>query len=465
MDRIDKVLFSVIKKITPTSQEESEIEEMKKKLLQVTDSIIKPLGLSRTLAGSLVRNTWLRDKKEFDIFIEFPETLSKKQLEEQGLTVGKKIVSKLGGKYIIAYAEHPYVRGKIGKFWIDIVPCYKLKSAFHIKSAVDRTPFHNQWLKKHFKPSYIPETRLLKQFLKSLQIYGSDAKTLGLSGYLCELLIVHYKTFKNFLKKSAEWIPGKVIIDLEKHYKGNPVHDFPGQPLIVIDPVDPKRNVAAALSPLNFMKLVFSSKKFLKNPSEDFFFPKFIQPDAKKLRFLFQSRETVLLGLKFSTPQIVEDTLWPQLRRTARRLINLFKENEFIPINHDIYCSEKNTILVFEFEVYKLPKIKKIIGPVIFSKKHSDQFIRKYKNTGKLWIEGERWIAEVPRTIQTPDILLKNFLTGSEKVLKEKGIASYIAKEISKGFQILSSSKLLQFANKDSDFAGFLFNYFERNLL
>jgi len=63
---------------------------------------------------------------------------------------------------VIAYAEHPYVRAQITHkteskpaekivYDVDIVPCYAVKKATEIKSAVDRTPFHNKWLEKNLE--------------------------------------------------------------------------------------------------------------------------------------------------------------------------------------------------------------------------------------------------------------------------------------------------------------------------
>ena len=92
---MDKVLFAVLKKITPSKTQEKEMESIKEKILSAADSVIKPLNLSRTLAGSLMRNTWLPDKKEIDVFIEFPKEISRDDLEKQGLEIGKKIVKKL----------------------------------------------------------------------------------------------------------------------------------------------------------------------------------------------------------------------------------------------------------------------------------------------------------------------------------------------------------------------------------
>lgn len=42
-------------------------------------------------------------------------------------------------------------------------------------------------------------------------------------------------------------------------------------PLVLIDPIQPDRNAAAALSQEKYQKFIQVSKEYLKNPSDDFF--------------------------------------------------------------------------------------------------------------------------------------------------------------------------------------------------
>ena len=78
---IDSTLSKVLKKITPSDREKKETLEMTKKVGAAVESVIKPLGLGYTLAGSFLRDTWMMDKKEFDVFIMFPEATPRAQEE------------------------------------------------------------------------------------------------------------------------------------------------------------------------------------------------------------------------------------------------------------------------------------------------------------------------------------------------------------------------------------------------
>jgi tRNA nucleotidyltransferase (CCA-adding enzyme) len=195
IDKADRILQDVLDRISPTQAEEERTSKLVDGVVQATRDAIRGTALDHVIAGSFTRGTWMKDKKEFDIFIRFPVSTTREGLEKTGLELGKTIAGSLKGRPVVAYAEHPYVRISLKEYEVDVVPCYRVESALSIKSAVDRTPFHNEWLSRHFKPNLAPEARLLKQFCKGQGIYGSDARTQGFSGYLCELLVVYFKSF------------------------------------------------------------------------------------------------------------------------------------------------------------------------------------------------------------------------------------------------------------------------------
>ena len=457
---MDNVLEYVLKKITPSNRERRELGDVLKKIIDAADAVIKPLHLEKTIAGSFIRDTWLADKKEIDLFILFPVSFSRDSLEKHGLEIGKRIVKMIGGKHEIAYAEHPYVKGKLKGFSVDIVPCYKVESASKIKSAVDRTPFHNRYITENLDTKKSGDVRLLKQFCKSIDVYGSDIRTMGFSGYLCELLIIKYKSFKRFVLSAKNWEPGE-FIDLEGHCTvKNPKSHFKDQPLVVIDPTDPKRNVAAALSEKNFVKFVKSCEMFVNKPSVKFF-----EKDVKvitkpQVEKLLEKRGTGLFAVKFRRPKVVDDILWSQMRKTSLRLFKLLKDHEFEIMGHPVWSNERFSFLLFEIKDFPLPETRRLVGPPAYSRKHSDEFTNKYKK-GRIYVEGKRWMAEIKREYRKPEPLLKDFLEKSGKSLREEGVRSHIAKSVSKGFNIAKGEGVFRLVKKDREFARFLRKYFE----
>jgi tRNA nucleotidyltransferase (CCA-adding enzyme) len=458
-----RILSDVLEKVTPTPAERQSMEKAIGKTTATLESMIKSTRLSYTLAGSFIRDTWMRDKKEFEIFIMFPEDTPRDVLEREGLELGKSLTDRMHGAYRVAYAEHPYVRANIMGFDVDIVPCFSLKSASHIKSAVDRTPFHNKWIAANLKPKQSKEVRLLKQFAKAHGIYGSDTKTLGLSGYLCELLVVHYGSFMGFAEAAGGWKPGKVLIDMEKQYR-KPEEAFAnkrfrGQPLIVIDPVDRERNVAAILSPENFARLVKMSQDFVEKPSISSFFPPKVRVSVAGLRKKMDLRKTRLLAVRLARPDVIDDVLWPQLRRTAQRLANILREYEFGVAGQDVHA-DGECFMLLELDRWSLPGLRKLQGPGVFAKERVEEFTKKYKDSGRVWQEKGVMFAEVPRIFRDAAGKLRDSLSDREDQLLAKGIASYIAGSIvAKGFEVMDEPAVFRRASKDSGFAVFLKNY------
>ena len=96
------------------------------------------LDVDVRLAGSFAKGTYLADQ-DFDLFMLFPPSMPRKEMEDIGLQAGRDII---GGELV--YSEHPYTTGFFEGIQTDMVPCYHLESTEHIKTAVDRTPFHTE---------------------------------------------------------------------------------------------------------------------------------------------------------------------------------------------------------------------------------------------------------------------------------------------------------------------------------
>ncbi len=434
---IEKILEEVKEEIVPNKIEEREITSFSRELINElynqlrNDNCIPPV-IDIIQVGSTARNTNLKNDYDIDIFVRFEKNTEKEILKNIILNTGKKVIEKLGGDYWIEYAEHPYLSARIGKYEIDIVPCYKLNWGEEIISAVDRTPLHNEFLmymmkkyeneenknknknyKLNKKIKINNEVRLLKKFLKSIGIYGSDLKTKGFSGYLCELLILHYGGFINTLKNAQKWRIGqKIILDevfkiynIEnlENYKFTDFEDS----LIVYDPVDLNRNVAAALNKENFCKFIFYSHLFLKNPSKDFFYDY-----AKKIDENLNDRNKGLLltlGIK-RDKNIVDDIIYPQMEKLQKSINKILEENDFEYIRYENYANDDMCYLSWEFLIYELPDVRLKIGPPVFNKKGVDNFTKKNK---KYFIKNCNVCAYVNRKYKNVYELFEDIIKGN----------------------------------------------------
>ncbi len=382
-----EVISEAISLITPSEEEKKEAQETEEELKKRLDKTISP-PLRYRFLGSYARGTWLRGSLEIDIFILFPEDTSSQELEKKGLEIGKNVVDDVE----LRYAAHPYVHGKVRGTEVDIVPCYSLKTPEKIKSAVDRTPFHNDWLIEKIKGKE-DEVRLLKKFLKSSNLYGAEYSVKGLSGYLCELLIIFYGSFEKTVEECRD-LTRDSVIDVEK----GEIFKAKGQEnLLVLDPVDKNRNVAANLSVDKLAEFVEKCRAFIENPHIDFFLKEEVKPPSEdELKEEISRRRTGLCLLEFEKPDIVDDNLYTQLDRACRKIHQHLYRRKFMPLRSSYYVKGNTCYLVFETEVKELSVIKKKMGPPFESYKN----VRKFKSKNEEYepfIEDGRYYAYVSR--------------------------------------------------------------------
>jgi tRNA nucleotidyltransferase (CCA-adding enzyme) len=138
---------------------------------------------------------------------------------------------------------------------------------------------------------------------------------------------------------------------------------------------------------------------------------------------------------------------------------SILEENDFYAVRSYEF-SNSESILLFELAVWHMPDIKKMIGPPIFSKKHSDEFLSKYNSA---YLEENTWVAEKKREFLTPSDLLKNFLKKDINKLKDSGIPENIAVAI-RSAKILDNDEFLKLVKKNRELSAFLREKYFTNL-
>ena len=253
---------SILKKLRPTPEETKAVNKTTKKVVDFINETCKKEGIDAkaNAVGSVAKNTWLRGKSDIDIFISFPYDYEMDYLKTKGLYLAYETNKALKGTASEHYASHPYLTCDIDGFEVDIVPCYDLTGGKPIKSAVDRTILHTNYIQEHLSKEQEDEVLLLKKFMDAVGTYGSEFKTGGFAGYLCELLILKYGTFENTLRAAQNW-KYNTVIDLENY---GTEEDFKRDPLACIDPTDENRNVGAALRIERFVDFIVASRNFLE---------------------------------------------------------------------------------------------------------------------------------------------------------------------------------------------------------
>lgn len=456
---LEEILAKVRSRITPTTREREKIAFLTEKFKARVKRELERLRLPGRIQveGSIAKDTWLRGDADLDLFILLPEEIPREALATSYLEAAKR--SLRGYKVVGRFAEHPYVEAWITRnMRVNIVPCYDVKPP-NWKSSTDRTPYHTQYVKARLSEEAKDEVRLLKKFMKAVEVYGSDIKVGGFSGYLAELLIIAYGDFIGVLRKASEWKHGE-ILDVENLYGGELEEArslFGDHCLIVVDPVDKARNVASPLRPESFNQFRAAAKHFLEKPSLKFFYPpKPRPPQPSRLRSLLEARASNLLFLVLGEIKAVPDVLWGQLYKTQRAVERLLEGRGFKVLRSSVWSDERrHSVIVYELESALLPSVKKHLGPPVNSPEEGN-FIAKHagKTVSGPYIEDGRWVVLLKRDhTDARKLLLESLASGGRNL----GVASKIAQSIQqKGFKIYVDSEIAGFYRRNQDFQVFL---------
>jgi tRNA nucleotidyltransferase (CCA-adding enzyme) len=462
MQKLNTITEEILKEITPTQADRAKISALAKKLRQQVLSACHEQGVKAAVRveGSVAKDTWLREDPEIDIFMRLPTTIPRKSLGEISLKIARKATQ--GTKQIERFAEHPYLEAFVDSVRLNIVPCYDVAQG-EWKSATDRTPFHTNYVKKRLNENLRGEVRLLKKFLKGISAYGAEIKTGGFSGYLCELLILHYQSLAETLRAFAGYRQ-RTAIDIEGYYAGREKELkmlFP-EPLVMVDPVDKARNVASAVQPQKLYTLVAAARAFLTKPNNKFFHPPKISaltPEALKRKL--ETRGSALIFLTLKGIEAVPDVLWGQLYKTQRALRKLAELNDFKVLRDAVWSDEKTlSVFTFELEQRELPSVKKHLGPPLKREKECESFISKYASNNDVasgpYIENGRWVVQLQRKFTDVMALLREKLQDGGRSI---GVADLMAHAFRAKLTVLVNSEVAEVYKQNETFAEFLTSF------
>ena len=389
----DTLERSVLDQIIPSDEDIADItakaERMRACIVECANQ--KGLDVCVRLAGSFSKGTFLSNP-DLDVFLMFPEDTERRIVTDMGLSIGEKVLDNPER----AFAENPYISGFYEGLDVDLVPCYKLKDASRIITSMDRTPFHTEYIMNNLDDEGKNQVRLLKKFMKGVGTYGAEPHVRGFSGYLCELLVVRYGSFRNVLEAALTWKKGETIFidDLKGlHIKA---------PILFHDPVDPKRNVASAVHLDTMCKFITAARAYLSDPRMEFFFPSKRTPlDRSVLASRMESSDTRLVTVCFDKPDILKENLYAQIWKTQYAIVTNLDDFGFHVLRavHDVINDK--IFIAFELERDRLNKTRKHFGPPIWVP-NAENFLKKWEGNpyGAPIIEDGTWavIADRPFT-------------------------------------------------------------------
>ena len=406
-EALGDVVARVRERATPAEAERARIERVVETVLtRATEAVdALPVDADVVQVGSTGRGTWVSGDRDVDVFVRFPPDLDRAEFERYGLAVGNEVLP--GGRE--EYAEHPYVAGEIDGVSVDLVPCFRVASATEIRSAVDRTPFHTQYLERRLDDRLAADVRVCKSFLTGIDTYGSDQRTRGFSGYLVELLVCEHGGFIELIEAAADWSP-PVRFDPEAH--GERTFE---DPLVVVDPTDPRRNVAAVLSTTNLARFQHYARDLLADPRESCFESREPNPlAAGAIREEIAARGTTPVALRFSMPDLLDDQLYPQLRKSSAGIGRALDDRGFDVLRRDVFAADeangRDCVLLFDLEVAERPRIERHEGPSVGVRDHARSFYETYTDTDVYgpFIDGDRYVVERSREFTSAAAFLRS---------------------------------------------------------
>ena len=387
------------------------LEDVKKSLRPddtikvIRDEIIENLNKELTkrdikakavAGGSVAKNTYLADDHDIDIFVRF--SLDYAMEEELLPDLLENTLKPYEPERI--HGSRDYFQFKYKGYDFEVVPVLAVEDATQAKNVTDMSPLHVEYFVRKSE-GHEDEVRLTKQFCKAAGCYGAESYIRGFSGHVIDLLILHYGSFYELVKAATKW-QAPVTIDLEGHHV-DPVLAIDRSkhsPLLIVDPVDPKRNAAAALSQEKFEHFIERSKEFIKDPDPSYFLlAKFNEKDL--IRKLDEHPGASIILHVTHPPGDKKDVAGARIKKAFEKLrysyerfgFNILEDGWHFTFNGD-------STFWFSIEQHSLPRLTERQGPPVESNEAAKRFREVHE---EVYEKEGRHYAKVERQVTLPE--------------------------------------------------------------
>jgi tRNA nucleotidyltransferase (CCA-adding enzyme) len=206
--------------------------------------------------------------------------------------------------------------------------------------------------------------------------------------------------------------------------------------LIILDPIDQKRNLGTAISPESVGRFILVARRFIKKPELRYFVSKEITRNTQ------QKFNDNIVVIKFTHKKRSQDIIWGQLKSSMNAIVKQLDINGFTVVRST--CStdeEEKGVFAFMFESVILPKLIVKQGPKVFSHNDSVKFLEKNLDRGNLlWVGNDaRILALVDNKFTDAAVFLRSLLT---KNISTSGVAQGLIGDLKKHVDIYTGSKL-----------------------
>ncbi len=419
---IEKVLAQAKPLVAPNAAARKETVRVAERVLSKVKEASKnhPEVVGVFVGGSFAKDTWVPGDVDVDVFVKISTSVDEKRFEELGLSVGREALR--GYKPGKKYAQHPYTEATVDGFKVNVVPCYDVKAG-EWRSAADRSLHHVAFVREHLDDEARLQVRLLKRFMKAVGIYGAEIEKEGFSGYATEVLVHEYGGFESTLRSFAVFVP-----DSKEEY------------FTLFDPIDDARDLGKALSRGTVAGMVIASRAFLEKPSIDFF-----KKVGGRARPHLKERTYAMV---FEHEELSEDTLWGELKRSARQIAKHVREEGFALARVGAASDNHHSSAIILLAVVDtLPGIEERVGPGVELLEGAKSFVEKNRDSAELI-----WVADDGRLHLLAERRFTSLVELLDEIVKSRvemiGVSREIALALGKNGRVLRGEGLGREAGK-----------------
>ena len=377
---------------------------------------LREISAQASAGGSVAKGTFLRTSHDVDVFVRFEAAYADDSLADLLASCVKGFSARR------VHGSRDYFIFDFRGFSFEVVPVLRISSASEARNVTDASPLHVEYFRKRGE-GLEDEVRLTKQFAKAAGVYGAESFIRGFSGHVIDLLVIRYGSFFELVRAACQW-EAPVVIDLESHHT-NPllaIDQAKHAPLLVVDPIQPSRNAAAALSQEQFSAFVHAAQSFVEDPSARFF-----RVEQFSMRSLIQELSEVdgyplLFELSFDADE-KRDVAGARVRKFFERLVDEFVRAGFVVKRSDWHFSDQPPAVAYVvLEERELEEFFERSGPPVSESAHADRFRKEHGDSVEQ--RGDWLFARVKRSVRTPEDLLEE-------------VGSSLAKQTQVGFSLV----------------------------
>lgn len=396
-----QLLKDVLKEITPPAGLRAEAElivrDLNKRLQK--ENILA----TAMLGGSTAKGTHLKGDHDVDIFVRF----NRNAYVDKDISL---LVATILPEATRIHGSRDYYQFTKGKLAVEVVPVLAIDDPVQAQNTTDVSPLHVAYVTKKLRGTTLADDiRLTKQFCKAIKVYGAESYINGFSGHVVDILVLHHHGFLKLLEAACNW-GDMVVLDPEAHHEDATFVMDPSKitgPMLLVDPVQPERNAAAALSHEQFATFKEAAEAFLERPLKKYFQVKRLTITRIQQEHQKRMPHTQLLILESIPLSGTKDVAGTKLWKLHQHIKHQFEKTGFPLLDNGFEFVDKG-IHYFVLEKTRLQKYEERRGPPVTATKDAARFRKKhkaYERNGRLYA---RVIRKYRTAIQLTTSLLRS---------------------------------------------------------